>query len=299
MLIHRKVVRRLFWSLSAAAVFVALCQLFFQPRNPWLRVNSALFRAQAAAGYLVGVLYASRMRNEYPEGSGMRRAWGWMIAGVVSFLAYQTLDTLMVLCPFLRSVPTEDAWLIGVTLSLALVLLGLFQMWWTFRDAGFSPELSRSSWAVVGIVAALTIARMAHGLEPHHLDASLLFRSIRGTSPLLVGAGTAVGFLLYRMTAGFGEGKFSRTIRGLLLFFAVHLLLFQLDWYPSLWNVPVIDAATDVLYYVLPWVLACALTECWEVGIEAKLAVEHYQIGEYRHQWGPAATSCSPENYLS
>ncbi len=148
------------------------------------------------------------------------------------------------------------------------------------RAAGLAPQMTKSDWLITAAILALTAARLAHGLDPQHAEASPLFRSIRGIGPLLVGAGALVAFLLYRSTVEFGQGQFSRAIRGLILFFVIHLLLYQLDWQPALWQKPVVDALTDAIYYTLPWLLAVALADCWQVPLTAGAISARYQTGQ-------------------
>ncbi len=273
-------IRAMLGVVAAAATITVIAQLTIHPQSALLRINSVVFRSEAALGYLLGLFYSLRVAQDFPKRSRMRLGWSLMSTGIACLFTYQALDVVLYAFRSLVNTATMDLWLIGISTSLLLLLGGLLCMWLSYRNAGLVKPLTRTDWAVVVVFAALTAARLARGLDIHHTSASQMIRWIRSASPLLVGASAVVAFLLYRVTMSFGGGRLSSAIRYLIAFFTIHLALFQLDWYPSIWDNPLVDAVTDAIYYTLPWLLAVGVADRWNLTLRANEIAEQYEMGD-------------------
>jgi hypothetical protein len=224
------------------------------------------------AAYIIALIYWLKISGDHPKGSTMRTAWlllAWSSGVSIVRHAFAWANYFAKWPVSIRSFgqfPTM--------IALALLIVGLFAIWFGFAAIGLGVRFRRSDpiWiAVIGILAFVPYLFSWRAVSGYAIIYPLV-----SLSPLLLAVPLLIALLLHRIEQEMGGGQLATSLRLIVAFLLMRLVALTMNS-PALASFTVSKILVGVSGWTSIWFFALAAAYRWRLTLSVRELTYRYQ----------------------
>jgi hypothetical protein len=267
-------------SLALAGGAVSRSLHFLDPDGRFNQTWQNAYFPMTLAAYAIAICLCLRIRADYPAPSTMRTAWLLMaLSSVVAVIRY-SFEWFSELTGWMLTMRNSVVSLrqVPIVLSLLLLTAGLLAMWSSFASIGMGARWRRVD--VFLLIVILSFIPSILSFRGQMADAQSeypIIRYLQSASPLLLAGPALVGLALHRISVEMGGGQFAISLRYLVAFLLLRLMVLVVNTSPQLREVAAASIPASAVNWAVPWLFAMALAYRWRLTVSASELADRYE----------------------